>query len=165
LYTTVEVGKTYGDVPLGLMSVLPGNQSYFSIYNTFSQLDFYEFVTDEYATLHVEHNFNGRLFSRIPLLKKYNLRAIVGFRGVIGDISQGNRNINASGLVYTAPNIKPYYEYSVGVGNIFKVFRIDFNFRGNYLDKVKIQKQGNLALLEVLGFIFSIKYFFCLYIE
>lgn len=154
LYTTVEVGKTYGDVPLGLMSVVPGNQSYFSIYNTFSQLDFYEFVTDEYATLHVEHNFNGRLFSRIPLLKKYNLRAIVGFRGVIGDISQGNRNINASGLVYTAPNIKPYYEYSVGVGNIFKVFRIDFNFRGNYLDKVLNPEARKFGVTGSFGFYF-----------
>ncbi|MDX1272061.1 DUF5686 family protein [Bizionia paragorgiae] len=135
LTTTVEVGKTYGDVPLGLMSVVPGNQTYFSIYNSFSQLDYYEFVTDEYATLHVEHNFNGRLFSRIPLLKKYNLRAIVGFRGVIGNVSDGNRLINASGLTYVAPNKEAYYEYSVGVGNIFKIFRIDFNFRGNYLDE------------------------------
>ena len=134
LTTTVEVGKTYGEVPLGLMSVVPGNQTYFSIYNTFSQLDYYEFVTDEYATLHVEHNFNGRLFSRIPFLKKYNLRAILGFRGVVGDVSQENRTINASGLLYNAPSKEAYYEYSVGVGNIFKVFRLDFNFRGNYLD-------------------------------
>ncbi len=134
LTTTIEVGKTYGEVPLGLMSVLPGNQTYFSIYNTFSQLDYYEFVTDEYATLHLEHNFNGRLFSRIPFLKKYNLRAILGFRGVVGDVSQENRTINASGLIYNAPSKEAYYEYSVGVGNIFKVFRLDFNFRGNYLD-------------------------------
>ncbi|AEH01324.1 DUF5686 and carboxypeptidase-like regulatory domain-containing protein [Lacinutrix sp. 5H-3-7-4] len=140
LTTSIEVGKTYGQIPLALMSVVPGNQSYFSIYNTFSQLDFYEFVTDEYATLHVEHNFNGRLFSRIPLLKKLNLRAIVGFRGVMGDVSQENRDINASfnpdgtPFVYVAPNKEAYYEYSIGVGNIFKVFRIDFNFRGNYLD-------------------------------
>lgn len=135
LTTTVEVGKTYGDVPLGLMSVVPGNQTYFSIYNSFSQLDYYEFVTDEYATLHVEHNFNGRLFSRIPLLKKYNLRAIVGFRGVIGNVSDNNRALNASGLNYVAPNSEAYYEYSVGVGNIFKIFRLDFNFRGNYLNE------------------------------
>jgi hypothetical protein len=134
LTTTMEVGKTFGDVPLGLLSVVPGNQSYFSIYNTFSQLDFYEFVTDTYASLHVEHNFNGRFFSRIPFLRKYNLREIIGFRGVWGDISQGNRNLNASGLEYVAPTDEIYYEYSFGVGNIFKIFRLDFNFRGNYRD-------------------------------
>lgn len=134
LTTTIEAGKTFGEVPLGLLNVVPGNQSYFSIYNTFSQLDYYEFVTDTYTSLHLEHNFNGRFFSRIPFLRKLNLREIVGVRGVWGDVSEANRDLNASGLIYLAPTEKIYYEYSVGVGNIFKVFRIDFNFRGNYLD-------------------------------
>ncbi len=142
LYSTIEVGKTYGDVPLGLLSVIPGNQSYFSIYNSFSQLDYYEFVTDTYASLHLEHNFNGRLFSRIPLLRKLNLREIVGLRGAWGEISDENRTLNASGLIYQAPTDKVYYEYSVGVGNIFKVFRIDFNFRGNYLVNPDARKFG-----------------------
>ncbi|MGR7812404.1 DUF5686 family protein [Lacinutrix undariae] len=142
LTTTVEAGKTYGEVPLGLLSVVPGNQSYFSIYNTFSQLDYYEFVTDTYTALHLEHNFNGRLFSRIPFLKKQNLRAIVGLRGAWGEISEENKNLNASGLIYNTPNEKVYYEYSVGVGNIFKVLRIDFNFRGNHLDAPDARKFG-----------------------
>lgn len=154
LYTTVEVGKTFGEVPLGLMSVVPGNQTYFSIYNTFSQLDFYEFVTDEYATLHVEHNFNGRLFSRIPLLKKYNLRAIAGFRAVVGDISQANRDLNASGLIYKAPTKEAYYEYSIGIGNIFKVFRLDFNFRGNYLNPQTNPDARKFGVTGSFGFYF-----------
>ncbi len=142
LYSTIEIGKTYGQVPLGLLSVVPGNQSYFTIYNSFSQLDFYEFVTDEYATLHLQHNFNGRIFSRIPFIKKYNLRAIVALRGVIGNVSQENRTLNASGLVYNVPNKEAYYEYSFGIGNIFKVFRIDFNFRGNYLMNPNARRFG-----------------------
>jgi hypothetical protein len=154
LYTTVEVGKTFGEVPLGLMSVVPGNQTYFSIYNTFSQLDFYEFVTDEYATLHMEHNFNGRLFSRIPFLKKYNLRAIAGFRAVVGDISQENRDLNASGLIYKAPTKEAYYEYSIGVGNIFKVFRLDFNFRGNYLNSQTNPDARKFGITGSFGFYF-----------
>ena len=154
LYTTVEVGKTFGEVPLGLMSVIPGNQTYFSIYNTFSQLDFYEFVTDEYATLHMEHNFNGRLFSRIPFLKKYNLRAIASFRAVVGDISQENRDLNASGLVYKAPTKDAYYEYSIGVGNIFKVFRLDFNFRGNYLNPQTNPEARKFGVTGSFGFYF-----------
>ena len=142
LYSTVEIGKTFGDVPLGLLSVVPGNQSYFSIYNTFSQLDFYEFVTDTYASLHLQHNFNGRFFSRIPFLRKLNLREIISFRTVWGDISDGNKALNASGLIYTAPDKEMYYEYSLGVGNIFKILRIDFNFRGNYLDNPDARKFG-----------------------
>jgi hypothetical protein len=142
LFSTVEAGKTNGAVPLGLLSVVPGNQTYFSIYNTFSQLDFYEFVSDAYTSVHLEHNFNGRIFSRIPFIQKYNLRAILSLRGVWGEISQENRDLNASGLLYQAPDDKPYWEYSLGIGNIFKVFRLDFNFRGNYLDTPDARKFG-----------------------
>jgi hypothetical protein len=142
LYSTIEVGKTFGEVPLGLLSVVPGNQSYFSIYNTFSQLDFYEFVTDTYASLHLQHNFNGRFFSRIPWLRKLNLREIVSFRTVWGEVSDANKALNASGLIYNTPDKEMYYEYSLGVGNIFKILRIDFNFRGNYLDNPDARKFG-----------------------
>jgi len=137
LRTTVELGKTFGEVPLGLLSVVPGNQTFFSNYGTFPNLDFYEFVTDTYASMHVQHNFNGRFFSRVPFLRKLNLREIIGLRGVWGELSEANRILNAPAAINTplrAPSKRVYYEYSVGVGNIFKVLRIDFNFRGNYLD-------------------------------
>lgn len=158
LVTTVEAGKTFGEVPLGLLSVIPGNQSYFSIYNTFSQLDFYEFVSDTYASFHFEHNFNGRLFSRIPLFRKLNLREIVSVRGVWGEISQDNIDLNTTNnpnsIPLVAPNDKPYYEYSFGVGNIFKVFRIDFNFRGNYKDPVLNPDARKFGVTGSFGFYF-----------
>ncbi len=146
LVTSVEAGKTFGEVPLGLLSVVPGNQTYFSIYNTFPQLDFYEFVTDTYTSMHIEHNFNGRLFSRIPFLKKYNLRAVAGLRGVWGDLSADNIALNTTGnpveIPLVAPDSRIYYEYSFGIANIFKILRIDFNFRGNYLDRPGARRFG-----------------------
>ena len=145
LMSTVELGKTFGEVPLGLLSVVPGNQTFFSNYGTFPNLDFYEFVTDTYAAVHLEHNFNGRLFSRIPFLRKLNLREIVGLRGVWGDLSDANIALSAPATINTplrAPSEKIYYEYSFGVGNIFKIFRIDFNFRGNYLDNPEARPFG-----------------------
>ncbi|MEX0997502.1 MAG: DUF5686 family protein [Flavobacteriaceae bacterium] len=133
LYSTIEAGKIFGEVPLSLLSPVPGNQTLFSIYNTFTLLDYYEFVSDTYASLHIEHNLGGRLFSRIGFLRNLNLREIIGFRAIYGEISEENSALNASNIVYQAPeNI--YYEYSFGVGNIFKIFRIDFNFRGNYFE-------------------------------
>ncbi|WP_425077656.1 DUF5686 family protein [Psychroserpens sp. S379A] len=146
LTTSIEAGKTFGEVPLGLLSVVPGNQTYFSIYNTFPQLDFYEFVTDTYTSMHIEHNFNGRLFSRIPFLKAYNLRFVLGLRGVWGDLSDDNIALNTTGnpaeIPLISPNTRMYYEYSFGVANIFKVLRIDFNFRGNYLDQPDARRFG-----------------------
>jgi hypothetical protein len=147
---TMELGKTFGQVPLGLMSVVPGNQTYFIIQNTFSNLNFYEFVADEYATLQWEHNFNGKIFARIPGIRKLNLREIIGVRGVYGTVSDENRAINASGLVYQAPE-KPYWEYSAGIGNIFKVFRLDFAWRANYRD---IPDANNFTIKGSFGFYF-----------
>ena len=150
MFTTFEIGKTFGEVPLGLLNVVPGNQSYFSIENTYSLLDYYEFVTDTYASLHIEHSFNGRFLSRIPLLRKLNLRELVGIKGVWGEISDQNIALNASNINYVAPT-KGYYEYSLGIGNIFKVLRIDFSWRGNYRDT---PSANNFAIKGAFGFHF-----------
>ena len=151
MFTTFEVGKTFGEVPLGLLSVVPGNQSYFTIEGTYSLLDYYEFVTDTYVSLHLEHNFNGRFFSRIPLLRKLNLRELVGVKAVWGELSDKNKALNTTNNInYIAPT-KGYYEYSVGVGNIFKVLRIDFSWRGNYRDT---PNATNFAIKGAFGFHF-----------
>lgn len=146
LKTSLEAGKTFGEVPLGLLSVVPGNQTYFAFFNTFNQLDFYEFVTDTYTTFHLEHNFNGRLLARVPLIRKLNLRAIVGFRSAWGQLSDENILLNTTNnpaqITLLAPTENPYYEYSVGIGNIFKILRLDVNFRGNYLDNPGARKFG-----------------------
>jgi hypothetical protein len=146
----VELGKIYGNVPLGLLSIVPGNQSYFNIENTFNNLNFYEFVTDEYATFQWEHNFNGKLFARIPFMRKLNWREVIGVKGVYGTISNENKALNASGLVYKAPT-DPYWEYNAGIGNIFKVFRLDFSWRGNYLN---VPETNNFSIKGAFGFYF-----------
>jgi len=147
---TAELGKTFGFVPLGLMSVVPGNQSLFDISNTFSNLQFYEFVTDQYVTLKWDHDFQGRFFARIPFMRKLNWRENIGVKSVYGTVSNENRMINASGLVYHAPE-KVYWEYSAGIGNIFKFFRVDFSWRGNYLEMPEANK---FAVKVSLGFYF-----------
>ena len=145
-----EFGKTYGKVPLGLLSVVPGNQTYFMIENTFNNLNFYEFVTDQYATFQWVHNFQGKIFARVPLLRKLNWREIISARGVYGTVSNENKAINASGLVYNSPE-KVYWEYSAGIGNIFKVLRIDFSWRANYRD---VPQANNFTVKAAIGFYF-----------
>ena len=113
-------------------------------------MNYYEFVADKYAILHLEHHFNGKLFSRIPYFRDLNLREIVGVKGVVGSISDQNRAINASGMSYLAPE-KPYWEYHVGVGNIFKVMRVDFSWRGNYRN---IPDTNNWGVKVEFGFYF-----------
>ena len=148
----LELGKTFGTIPLGLMSVVPGNQTYFIIENTFNNLNFYEFVADTYSTVQWNHNFQGKLFGRIPGLRKLNLREIIGIKGVYGTLTDENININEPqpGLVYQAPQ-KPYWEYSAGIGNIFKVFRIDCAWRANYRD---LPGTSNFTIKGSFGFYF-----------
>jgi len=150
LTTTFEIGKTFNQVPLALLNIVPGNQTYFTSRKLFDLLDYYEFVTDEYASLHIEHNFNGRLFSKIPFMRKLQWREIIGIRGVIGSISDENIAINRSDIIYVAPETV-YWEYHVGIGNIFKIFRIDFEYRGSYLDAPNATK---FAIKGGLGFYF-----------
>jgi len=151
LFTTFEAGKIFGAVPLGLMGVVPGNQSFFIIDNTYNLMNYYEFMADEYVSLHFEHNFNGRLFARVPFLRKLNWREIIGIKGVYGTISDENRAINAqTAIPYTAPD-DVYWEYHAGIGNIFKVLRIDFAWRGSYLDMPDAKK---FAVKASFGFYF-----------
>ncbi len=134
----LEAGKTFQPVPLSLLNIIPGNQSFGQVPGTFSQLDFYEFVTDSYATLILDHHFNGFFLNRIPVVKKLNLREIGFIRTAMGSISDGSKNINRSSINYVAPNNKVYLEYGIGIENIgvgnFRILRVDFNWRGNYLD-------------------------------
>ncbi|MCF6350810.1 MAG: DUF5686 and carboxypeptidase regulatory-like domain-containing protein [Flavobacteriaceae bacterium] len=147
----LEVGKTFNDVPLLLMDVVPGNQSPLIARRTFDLLDFYEFITDEYMSMHLEHNFNGRIFSRIPLLRKLNLREVIGARGVFGTISESNRLTNASTTInYLAPE-DLYWEYHVGVDNIFKLLRVDFIFRGSHRN---LPEATNFAIKGGINFYF-----------
>ncbi|RKS26814.1 carboxypeptidase-like protein [Flavobacterium endophyticum] len=151
LFTTFEAGKIFGAVPLGLMGVVPGNQSFFIIDNTYNLMNYYEFMADEYVSLHFEHNFNGRLFARVPFLRKLNWREIIGIKGVYGTISDENRAINAqTAIPYTAPD-DLYWEYHAGVGNIFKVLRIDFAWRGSYLN---LPDANKFAVKASFGFYF-----------
>jgi hypothetical protein len=84
-----------------------------------------------------------------------NLREIISFRALWGSISPANVDLNntsnPSTIILKAPSLDPYYEYGIGVGNIFKILRIDFNFRGNYFDYDKARKFG---ITGSLGFNF-----------
>lgn len=141
-----EAGKNFDTVPLALQNVIPGNQSYGLVPNTFAQLNYYEFVADTYSTLHIEHHFNGKILSFIPLIKKLKLREVAFIRGAYGSLSDASKNINVENLKYSAPDQQVYYEYGFGIENIgfgnTRIFRVDFNWRGNYLDRPDVSKFG-----------------------
>jgi len=137
MFANVEAGKNFESLPLALQNVLPANQSYGLVRGVFSLMNYYEFVADSYAVLFLEHHFNGKILSQIPLIKKLKLREVAFFRSGVGSLKQGSINMNAGNIKLTAPE-KPYYEYGFGIENIgwgnFRLLRLDFNWRGNYLN-------------------------------
>lgn len=149
---TIEAGKNFEALPLALQNIIPGNQSYSLVKNTFSQLNYYEFVADSYATMHLEHHFNGKILSYIPLIKKLKLREVAIFRAATGSLSDASKNMNVE-KIYSAPDQQIYYEYGFGIENIglgnFRIFRVDFNWRGNYLHKPNASKFGIKAGIQM----------------
>lgn len=137
LFANVEVGKNFDALPLALQNVMPANQSYGLVRGVFSLMNYYEFVADSYAVMFLEHHFNGKILSQIPLIKKLKLREVAFFRSGIGSLKKETITMNAGNLNLSAPN-KPYYEYGFGIENIgwgnFRLLRLDFNWRGNYLN-------------------------------
>lgn len=136
LDATIEGGKTFGEVPISLLSPIPANQSFSLVKNTFALMNYYDFVTDTYLAGHFEQHFNGFLLNRIPIINKLKLRSLLTFRAAYGTISNANRNINLSDIQYNAPSNKLYYEYGVGIENIgfgnLRFLRVDAIWRSDY---------------------------------
>ena len=136
LKLTLDAAKVFETLPLTLLTPVTANQAYSLQSGAFSLIDFYDFTTDQYAAIHLEHHFNGYILNRIPLIKKLKLREVGFYRAVIGDISADNIAINRSSINYNAPNKKSYAEFgfgfeNIGIGN-FKPIRIDFVWRTQF---------------------------------
>jgi hypothetical protein len=94
-----------------------GNQTHVNLSgrytNSYNLLPYYDLSTkDAYASLNVQHQFNGYLFRKVPLFNKLQWKAVVGGK-----------------MLLTTDN-KPYSEFSVGIDNIgfgkFRFLRIDY---------------------------------------
>jgi len=141
----IDAGITNGTLPVVLLNVLKGNDTYYYDKYAFNNMNRYEFATDKYASLLFQQNFGSFPFKYIPLFKRLKWRSLVTFRGVIGDMSQANRTANGYydttvAYHFTVPDKKPYMEAGVGIDNIFHVFRVDGNWRLNYLNNPSVPK-------------------------
>lgn len=128
----VKAGKVFSKVPYTLLEIPRGNENIFYGTNLFNQMNYFEFVSDQYINAFWQHHFNGLLFNRVPLLKELNLRELVGINMAYGTLSSKNKNFNNNNT-FTVMDI-PYFEVDLGIENIFKFIRIDFLYRLTYND-------------------------------
>ncbi|KUG13336.1 DUF5686 family protein [Elizabethkingia miricola] len=138
LNPTFIAGKIFNPLPLSLLYGVSANQTYFYAPNTFALLNYYQFVSDEFLQLNVEHHFNGFIFNHVPLLNKTKFRDVLFFRSYVGNISSSSIALNRSSIQYNVP-AKPYIEYGFGIENIgfgnLRPLRIDFIWNNNTSSK------------------------------
>ena len=115
----IKAGKFFGAKNIAFVDFkhFNGNLTHVNILNNslnaFNLLPYYSHSTnDAYIETHVEHNFNGYIMNKIPLLNKLQWNLIGGFHQIL------------------IPNFKPYQELTVGFDNIgwgkFRFLRIDY---------------------------------------
>jgi len=143
----IQAGKIWGNVPFPLMKIHEGNETYaFDLY-AFNLMNYQEFVSDTYASLFLEHHFQGFFLNKMPLFRRLKWREVIGVRSLIGSYDATKH----TGLVFptgmTGLRSTPYTEFSAGIENIFKIVRVDAVWRYNYNEDRKVK----------LGIMFSLQ--------
>ncbi len=155
----VRASAQWNKVPFQFLLTPPMCLSYVEQEGTLNMLHNMELFMDRRVSWSVEWNLNGKIFNRIPLLKKLKLREYIGFKGCWGMLTDKNNPAKntTDDLLYAFPDNRsyaidshvPYMEFSCGIRNILKLFGVDYVRRLNYLDIPGAKKNGvrfNLTL-------------------
>ena len=151
--TRLKFGAQWNQVPYPLLIMPVANLGYILEDQTFNLINNMEFLNDRYASLMIDWDMNGKIFNRIPLLRKLKWREWLGVKMLWGKLTDKNNPYlpenQTSNVVMEFPegcNImdgkKPYVEISLGIHNIFKLIQIEYVRRLNYNELSTANKQG-----------------------
>ena len=150
--TRVQGGAQWNKVPFRFLITPPVNTSYFEHQGTFNLMKGLEFLNDRYAQFNLAWDLEGKIFNRIPLIKKLKWREYVAFKGMWGHLTDKNnpylpQNANDTELYKFPVDTRvmtrdPYMEFVVGVHNIFKFLEVDYVRRLTYTHAPGISKNG-----------------------
>ena len=134
----IKAGKVFSEVPYTLLEIPRGNQTDLFANNTFNQMNYFEFVSDQYIEAYWQHHFSGLFFNRIPLLNRTGFREVVGLNMAYGSLSDKNLHFNKNNY-FTVMEDVPYMEADLGIENILDIIRVDFLYRLTYNDDFYIR--------------------------
>lgn len=150
--TRVQGGAQWNKVPFQFLITPPVNTSYFEHQGTFNLMKGLEFLNDRYAQFNLAWDLEGKIFNRLPLIKKLKWREYVAFKGMWGHLTDKNnpylpQNANDTELYKFPVDTRvmtrdPYMEFVVGVHNIFKFLEVDYVRRLTYTNAPGISKNG-----------------------
>ena len=151
--TYLKGGIEWNKVPFPLLIMPAANLSYIKERETFALIDNMEFLNDRYVSIMSGWDMEGKIFNRIPLIRKLKWREYIGFNMLWGTLSDKNNPFlekNASdGRLYYFPGEfkkdrtysyqshvmdknRPYFEWVAGIHNIFKIVHVEYVRRVNY---------------------------------
>lgn len=164
-------GIQWNKVPFPLLIMPAANLSYIIQEETFNLVNNMEFLNDRYASLDLSWNMQGKLFNRIPLLKKLKWREFIGVKCLWGTLTdknnpflEQNRNddmlmmfpghYDANGVYRYSSNVmdpkKPYVEITAGIHNIFKLLHVEYVRRLNYNELPTANKWGIRLMIRTV---------------
>ncbi|CCX67482.1 outer membrane protein [Prevotella sp. CAG:1058] len=160
LDVSVKGGVQWNKVPFPLLIMPAANLSYIVEDETFNLINNMEFLNDRYASLDVSWDLNGKLFNRIPLIKKLKWREWLGIRCLWGTLTDKNnptleRNAGDPVLMqfpegsYIMDPKRPYIELVAGIHNIFKLLHVEYIHRLNYNNLPTATKNGVRIMIRL----------------
>lgn len=152
-------GYIFGKVPYPLLDIARANQTYAYQLNSFSLMNFLEFVSDKYVGLNIDYHMYGFIFNKVPLFKMLKLREVASIKLLYGGVRPENKPSKDDGqFLYPTDQYgnpatfsleqRPYAELSIGVENILNLIRIDFVKRLNYIDHPNVVEYGVRARIN-----------------
>lgn len=172
--TDLKAGIQWNRVPFPLLIHPAANQSYIIMDNTFMLISPLEFLNDRYAQAMIKWNLSGKILNRIPLLKHLQWRETLGVNVLWGHLSSKNNPASSgftdSRLFYFPGHFRaasdgttfyesntvlmsshtPYVEVRFGIGNIFKLFYVEYVRRLTYLHNPNTHKQGFRVAMKMM---------------
>ena len=151
--TRLKFGAQWNRVPYPLLIMPVANLGYILEDQTFNLINNMEFLNDRYASLMIDWDLNGKIFNRIPLLRRLKWREWIGVKCLWGTLTDKNNpylaeNQGSSVLMefpegsHIMDKKTPYVELSLGIHNIFKLVHVEYERRLNYLHLPSANKWG-----------------------
>ena len=151
--TRLKFGAQWNRVPYPLLIMPVANLGYILEDQTFNLINNMEFLNDRYASLMVDWDLNGKIFNRIPLLRKLKWREWLSVKCLWGQLTDKNNPTlaeNATNSIlmefpegsHIMDPKTPYVEVSFGIHNIFKLLHVEYVRRLNYNHLPSSNKQG-----------------------
>ena len=156
----VKGGIQWSKVPYPLLIMPAANLSYIVEDETFNLINNMEFMNDRYLSADLSWDMNGKIFNRIPLLKKLKWREFLGVKMLWGTLTDKNNptlpeNADDPMLMpfpegsFVMDSHRPYFELIAGVHNIFKILHVEYVRRMTYLDLPTAHKHGIRLMMRM----------------